>query len=248
MAISVYSFGIGVGTFLVISVLRNIAIRKPFCKVKKMAIFITLAVLNFLSFMSSVLTFFTYFPKYTSTGLYSFYWMFIGLFLTCEVSFINVLNLWSRRILSKVGGNVSGSEHCQRRKRNLKAVSVLNKISMVYTCCTLPVGLYYISLSILLPNFKDYEHFFLMWYESFAIWHLPAFLCSGFNALVYMFNDKKIKKFYSCRRFCSRRNSNTVGMWIVQNFYEKSFRKSANSLNLWVLLEWDSSHIFEKNM
>ena len=212
VAIIVYSFGVGLGTFLVISVLRNIAIRKPFHNVKKLTICVTLAGLNLLALMSSVLTFFTYYPKYTSTGLYSFYWLYIGLILILEVSVINVLNLWSRRILSRVGGDVSGTEQCQRRKRNLKAVAVLNKISIVYTCCTLPVGLYYISLSILLLIYKDNKHYFLFWYAWFAIFHLPVFLCSGFNAMVYMFNDKKIKRFYSCGRFCSRRNSNTVEM------------------------------------
>ena len=208
MAISIYSFSIGLGTFFAISVLRNMAIRKPFHKVKNGAIRVFLVLINLLSMISSCLTFYTYYPKYTSKTLYCFYWMYAGMFLTFAVLLTVALNVWSKRALKRQSADKVDQNDIilKQRKRNLKAVGILNKISLVYTICTLQVGLYYGLLSVLLLTNKENEKTFEKCYNIFALMHLPIFLCSGFNALIYMVKDDDIKRFYSCKRFCLNRN------------------------------------------
>lgn len=194
MAISIYTSGISLGTFAVISVLRNIAIRKPFYKVKKSIIYGVLGAWNGVSLITSMTTFLTYNPRYTSYTLYCCYWLYIGSLLSIEVLISIALNLWSKRVLTKQVQNDDHENETKKikRKRNQKAVGILNFLSLVYTICTFPMGCYYIFLGALLLTYEGNEIMFDNAYDLFSFFHIPSFLSSGLNALVYMLKDKDI--------------------------------------------------------
>eukprot|EP00111_Clytia_hemisphaerica_P000457 TCONS_00001293-protein len=100
MAMSVYSFGVGLGTFLGISYLRNLAIRKPFNDIQNKTVYSFLVLWNIYIVLKSTFTFFTYDPRYTSYALYCSYWIYVGSVTTIEVLAIVILNTWSKRALT----------------------------------------------------------------------------------------------------------------------------------------------------
>ena len=74
--ISAYSFGVSLGTFLLISVLRNIAIRKPLYIVEKKIVYLVLIVWNFHVILGGILSFFSAYVHIIYTVLFCFrvYW------------------------------------------------------------------------------------------------------------------------------------------------------------------------------
>ena len=201
-----YTVNMSLGTFIVISILRNIAIRKPFYKVKTKVIYGVLVAWNCETLMISLVIFFTYHPKYTSYTLYCFSWLYIASYLLIEVLAIVTLNLWSKRILTNQVPKLDEENETDKlkRKRNQKAVGILHILTIVYTICTLPVSLY-CYLGALLMMYNGSKFLLDTVYNLFSIIHIPVFLCSGFNALVYMLKDKKIRRYYSYRT-CFKKN------------------------------------------
>ena len=147
--------------------------------------------------------------------------MYGGILVSVEILIIIVLNLWSKRVLTRQEPHPGGDEikyiDERRRKRNLKAVAILNAITLVYTLSVLPASLYAILLATLLLTYEgNGELFNTLYNDFFAFVHLPLFLCSGINALVYMFKDKVIKKYYCRQLFCKKaeteKNSTTSNL------------------------------------
>ena len=208
MSITMYTFSMSLGTFAVISILRSIAIRKPFNKVKTKVIFGVLAAWNFVSIMMSLVSFFTYHPKYASYTLYCFSWLYSGCFLFIEVFSVVTLNLWSKRVLMTQLSTPGHENEIDKykRKRNQKAVGMLNILTIVYTFCTFPVSLYYIFIGMLLLWYTGNDKkLFDVVHDLFGFFHLLLYICSGFNALVYTIKDKNIRRYYSCR-ICLKKN------------------------------------------
>ena len=207
MVMSLYSFGTGLGTFLGISYLRNLAIRKPLHNVRNKHVYLGLAVWNIYIVLKSISTFFVYHPRYASYYLSCAYWLWVGLCSAIEVFLVLVFNIWSTKVLARQSFNHHEMNDVdqRRRKRNQKAVGILNMISLVYALCTFPVSLYYTVLGILLSTYDHNKELFDFCYNLFPLIHLPLFFCSGFNALVYMLKDKDIRKYYSSR-FCCKKN------------------------------------------
>ena len=65
-AILMYVFGMSLSAFAVISMLRNMAIRKPFYEIKTKIIYGVLLALNCESLVIGLVVIFTYHPKHTS--------------------------------------------------------------------------------------------------------------------------------------------------------------------------------------
>ena len=214
--ITVYSFGVGLGTFAVISILRNIAIRKPLYVVKNKIIYLVLIVWHVYVILGSLLSFFTYEPTYSSKTLSRFSSVYAGVNVLIQILIIVTCNLWSRRALTKQkpanrSENEKNQIEEQKRKRNQKAAGILSAISVVYVLCTLPLSLFYILLGVLLMFYERNAEPIKASGSLYRFIHLPVFLCSGFNALVYMLKDKEIKKYYARQFCCKRRNLRPEG-------------------------------------
>ena len=96
----------------------------------------------------------------------------------------------------------------QKRKRNQKAVGILSTISVVYVLCTLPSSLFYILFGFSLIFYEKNEELFKSVNNLYGLIQLATVIfCSGFNALVYMFKDKEIKKYYARQFCCKKKNS-----------------------------------------
>ena len=128
--------------------------------------------------------------------------------LLIEVLVIVTLNLWSKRVLKSQVPN-SGHENETdklKRKRNQKAVGILNIITMMYTLCTFPLSCYYyLGVSVFMYDKGD-KILLNSVHNLYNYVHLPVLLYSGFNALAYMLKDKAIKGYYS-RRVCFMKKS-----------------------------------------
>ena len=131
-----------------------------------------------------------------------------------EILIIVTCNYGSKRSLTnpisiKQRGDDQNHFEEQRRKRNQKAVAILTTISVVYVICTLPASLYNILLGVSLMYYNKNEELFNLVsdYKFFGFMYVPALMCSGFNALVYMLKDKKIKKYYYRQFCCKKRKS-----------------------------------------
>ena len=168
--------------------------------------------------LGSLLGFFTNDPAFTSYAVYSFASMYAGINMLIQIFIIVTCNFWSRRALRKQTP-INRSEHEknqieeQKRKRNQKAVGILNTISIVYVLCTLPMSIHYILLgSILLIQKKNKDLLNAIFNSLNGFIHLPIFLCSGFNALIYMLKDKEMKKYYARQFCCKKRNSRSFDL------------------------------------
>ena len=199
-AMMMYTFGMSIGTFTVVSMLRNVAIRKPFYKVEEKTIYGVLVAWNCETIMTGLVIFFTYHPKHTSYTLYCFSWLYIASYLLFEVLAIVTLNLWSKRILTNQVPKLDEENQTEKikRKRNQKAVGILKMLTIVYTVCTLPLS-FYCYFGVLLLMYKGDERLLDTIHKLKRFIHIPFLLCSGSNALVYMLKDKKIRRYYSCR-------------------------------------------------
>ena len=203
MTLRFYTFSLSLGTFLFISNVRNLAIRKPFVRVTHKAVYLVLAGWNLFSSVLSVLVFFIYEPAFTSSTFSAFTWSFTGISMTFMVISNLILNSWSKKILAKQSRmRISGNEvEMRRRKRNKTAVAILNIISFIYALCVLPLSIHFVLIAVLTWMQKD--SIFPVLRISYIV-TLPLFPCSGLNALVYMLKDKNIRRFYK-RYFCCRK-------------------------------------------
>ena len=201
-AILIYTFSLGIGTFLFISYLRNLAIRKPFYTVPNKTIYLGTAGWNLLMMLMSLFSFFTYEPTFTSRTLYNVNWLFTGFSMILMVSLVTLLNIWSKRVLTKQSNvfKTVNEVEARRKKRNKTAVAILNRISLIYAFCILPLSIYHVVLGALI--YHGDVSLLTAAHSVMTFMLLPLFPCSGLNALAYMLKDKKIRKFYKlcCKR------------------------------------------------
>ena len=214
MSTSMYTFGLGLGTFFVISYLRNFAIRKPFSVISDKVVYVVLIIWNVLTALWGLFSFFTYEPIYAKHLFYCLLWILSGVLMTFMVILVTYLNILSKKVLTKESQTDSPLENAverRRRKRNKTAVSILNVISLIYAICVLPLSFYYMVLGILMALYRDNEPLLTLFFYISPFIHLPLFPCSGLNAMVYMLKDRSIKRFYKlllCRKIQSiRRDS-----------------------------------------
>ena len=102
--------------------------------------------------------FFTYAPSYMFHAVLVGNWLFTGIAMGFMVISAIVLNIWSKKILTKQS-RIRGSDNdteIRTRKRNKTAVGILNAISLIYVLCILPLSIFYVCLGILMINFEDY--------------------------------------------------------------------------------------------
>ena len=196
MTIAVYPFYIGLGTFVTISYLRNHVIRKPLQVISRTAIKIMMIVSQVYAILVGFLCYFAYSQKYTSKTLYSTYWWISSLSEGAVLLTIILLNCWSTKFLAHQSEvNDLNTTEERTRKRNQAAVGILNMISLVYFLCTMPVLIYYIVFVIVFMTYTSDSELFYQLNDYFAFIHLPLFLCSGFNALVYILKDRNITRY-----------------------------------------------------
>ena len=192
MLFSMYFYNIGIGTFILISYLRNLAIRKPLKKPnwKKIAIFLSLWNIFVCAF--SCFRYISSNPLNDTLTLYRIRYLLLGIITLFEISSILLINYWSSRILSRPILNASDE---LRKKRNQSAVSILILISIVYTIFTLPCGLYYITFSIMSFDTTK-ENVQITLHSLVVVVHFPLFVSPGMNAVIYMMKDAAIRRYY----------------------------------------------------
>ena len=192
MLFSNYSYNIGIGTFILISYLRNLAIRKPLNKPSWKKIILFLSLWNIFVCAFSGFRYISSNPLNDSWTLYKIRYLQLGMIIFFEIASILWINYWSSRILSRP--NFIDFDK-QRARRNKSAVIVLSLISITYAIFTLPLGLYYITLgTVYFDSRKENTQIFL--HSLAAFFHFPLFLSSGMNAVIYIMKDKAIKRYY----------------------------------------------------
>ena len=207
IALSIYTFGLGLGSFLLISYLRNQAIRKPFKSVTLKTVHLALAGWNVITLSTCLLYFFTYHPVFGSRFFYAFSWSFMGLSMMLTVAFVAILNCWSKKILTRQSSvGISQNEiEMRRRKRNKTAVAILNIISLIYAICLLPFAFFFVLAGLL--SWMQEDSVLITVLEASSFIYLPLFPCSGLNALAYMLKDQNIRMFYK-HFFCREKRPN----------------------------------------
>jgi len=197
MALTVYSFGTGWSTFFTISTLRHLAIRKPLLHIEEDKVKAVLVGCNIYMVSKAVLTFFVYTPKFTSLYKLTMYWFVCAVFIFFETLLLTLLNFSSMQEISKQQKRQLSTHAGTLTRRNLsqrRAVLTLNLITLVYVICVLPFTCYYIVLAITIQ--KQLIETFEGLYRLFSLFHVPLFLCSGLNALMYLLKDKQMKRYF----------------------------------------------------
>ena len=199
------SYCIGMGTFIAISYLRNIAIRKPFHIVKNRTVYIWLVLWTLYTTASTLFTAFVMYFKSATIHYRVAYAFGIGSLILVQISLVTVLNIWSTKVLSKQSKTLKITSDIEIRKgikRNEKAVGILNLIVIVYVISILPSCVYLFVTGIAIQTSHK-----LMTEFSASLFSYANMLCifqPGLNALVYILKDKAIKRFYN-RVFCPRK-------------------------------------------
>ena len=184
----------GAGTLIVISIIRNLAIRKPLLETKWKWVMKRLVGWFCYAVICSVFQMLIHLPATQSYNL-----MFWGLLITsCHVlilvTCILSYNIWSVKCLTgRDGGN------CTRHKRNVKAVGTLNLITLLYVLCFFPLCVYYLTMALFMKQNVTLFREGIMFYSLFNSY---PFCCPGFNAIIYVKRDKKILRYYK-NWFCS---------------------------------------------
>ena len=189
------SYSLWTFTFFVISLVRNMAIRKPLETVRRRTVRALVAGCQIYAIFSTALCYFAYSPKYTTSTIYNSFSIMSSSVSLFKISSILALNFWSTKSLT---GKSNESSHAEERirKRNQSAVSILNIISLVYLICVTPFVVFYIANAILFTTYKSDDEAFLVLQKYSRFVHFPLFLSSGFNALVYILKDKSITNHY----------------------------------------------------
>ena len=144
-----------------------------------------------------------YTPKYTSRLIYIMYRSISCFGYFAALISIVLLNSWSTKALTRQSTlndlNITEERTC---KRNQAAVVILNMISFVYALTTIPFVIYSFIHGVTFLTFANNPQLFNTLNNYFIFVQFPTYLCSGFNAMVYIFKDKKIKKYYLCWLQC----------------------------------------------
>ena len=199
LAINDYAYSVSHCTFFIISYLRNLAIRKPFVIANQRVIKTVIICFNIFMLVSCTKQYFIYNPDYNTPALFATMLLYTGIeHLTAIVGtlYINsrskiiLNNQCTDDILSDINKEITN-------KRNRTAVSILNRISLIYGVCGIQFCIFYISLAMLTlnPSVANAKTIELM-YEVYSFVHCIIFISSGANAIVYMAKDKKIKRYY----------------------------------------------------
>uniref|UniRef100_A0A7M5WKR4 Uncharacterized protein n=1 Tax=Clytia hemisphaerica TaxID=252671 RepID=A0A7M5WKR4_9CNID len=191
-AVSIYAQLTSFGTLIMISYLRNLAIRKPFYTVPQRKVYSALICWNLFAVLAAVEAYLIYKLPYLS----QVHWFLAGLITGLVVTLATILNIWSKRILGKRSRVSSTDIEVQQHKRNKAAVKILNIILLIYAVCIMPFSIYMIILGVVMVEYKGKEDLLRSVYSLFSYVHLLIFPCSGLNALAYLLKDKKIKNYY----------------------------------------------------
>ena len=191
MAFMVY---IGAGTLIVISTIRNLAIRKPLLETKWKWAMKRLTGWFCYAVICSIFQMLIHLPATQSRSL--FFW---GLLITSGHVFILITcilsyNIWSVKCLMRRHGG-----DCVRHKRNVKAVGTLNLITLLYVMCFLPLCVYYLTMALFMKQNIMFFKQGIMFYNFFNTY---SFCFPGFNAFIYVKRDKKILHYYN-NWFCN---------------------------------------------
>lgn len=234
MAVSTTSVGLGISTFVLISMIRNQKIRKPLSEVRYRVVWGYLIVFIVVFIGYGVLTLWVFSDMFTSHTLLATYWMLMFVFFFAETLLMIFFNMWTKISLSyrnkknKIGDHKIGRKkerHDTRsvrfnlsdensmklvvEQRNKRAVVTLLWLSGVYTICILPVAIYYLWLYVTLLDFYQNPMKVITIYSRYPVVHSLLPLCSGLNAIVYLAKSTEIKRYYRKIIFCNFRVQST---------------------------------------
>jgi len=190
--------GMNMGTFILISVLRHLSIRKPFMKVKPRYVLAALVIIFVVYVIPNItLTFAAYSPKHNSYQTFFVRWVFVAVILYLAVALLLFFNTYSHIILSRKARSMSRSTQEVRNCFQQRAVKTLIMISCVYVICYIITATYYIFIiTTKLISMKENLSAFIRTRRSFDFLSIPMILCSGLNGVVYIATNGKIKKYY----------------------------------------------------
>jgi hypothetical protein len=200
MSFTVISIGLGVSTFVLISIIRNYQIRKPLNEIRKdwIGIYLLSHILVFVCCygLTTLLVYFNRFP--TTFTLLAIYWFFMFFYFLVETLLMVVYNAWTKISLryNKVMHLKFSDKNTAILRRNKRAVVTLVWISAVYVACILPVSLYYLWLFITLLDIGKNPDKMVSAYDKFPLVHSLLPLCSGLNAIVYILKSNDLRRFY----------------------------------------------------
>ena len=112
MAFSTVSVGLGISTFVLISIIRNQRIRKPLSEIKYHLVWGYLIAFIVIFIGYGVLTLWVFSDLFTSHALLATYWMFMFVFFFVETLLMIVFNTWTKITLhcSNTTNNISHSK------------------------------------------------------------------------------------------------------------------------------------------
>ena len=126
--------------------------------------------------------------------------IFVSMFCNiCSILFIRKQKS-ANRSLSQIG-NVS-------IRRHVKAIGRLSRVSAVIALCYLPSSLFYIYFGCMLYVKPLKITYFLALFDMADMSYIPAIICPGVTAIVYVAWNNRIKSYYKDLICCrSKRNS-----------------------------------------
>ena len=211
MGFSMFTVGLGVSTFVLISILRNQKVRKPMHPVRLCLVWSYLIGYLAIFVTYGVFTFWVFGPWFTSFSLLASYWFILFVFFLSQTLLMILYNGWTRMSLQNnyvrkqdtTKSNLSEDDRANTmlERRNRRAVATLIWISVVYIACILPIAIYYLWLFVALLDFYDNPMRVISGYEKYPIVHSLLPLCSCLNAIVYLVRSPEIKRYYKRKFF-----------------------------------------------
>lgn len=182
----------GAGTFLVIAILRNFAIRKPLKHFETKWVVTLISIWLLITTIQSGWAYIIFSPEYTSREYVISGWLILNVSRTGIIAMVIVFNAWSTKHLRQHKSNNITNQ--TRHKQNYKAVVTLNLITIVYVLCFLPCIIFYFTmLHFLLHNHIDLVS---EGFKYYCIIYSPVYCCSGLNSIIYISKDSAIKTYY----------------------------------------------------
>jgi len=205
-SIGLCSIIVGTQTISVISTLRLLALIKPFYRIKFKIVFLYVVFQLLTALLSAAVN---WTANVYVASLYPAQCIFNGLLITmhvfismlCNVRSILFIRNQKSRSSSQIGGNLS-------IRRHAKAVGRLSRASAVIALCYLPSSLFYVYFGCMLYVRKLKITFFLTLFDMADMSYVPAIICPGVTAIVYVAWNNRIKSYYKDLICCrSKRNS-----------------------------------------
>lgn len=199
--------GCSASTFILISILRNLSIRKPLQELRIRRVVTVLVVSLSIVLAKSAINFLAYSRTHTSFGLLFGYWILVPAWLLLQVILLVSFNTFSQISLTKISRTQTVrvvSQADTKISYQRKAVNTLLLISSVYGFCYVTTACYYVYCVYKLWNLRDDPHGFAEIKLTFVSFHVPMLLGSALNSLIYILKNTKIKKYY--RNLCQFHN------------------------------------------